>query len=201
MADLRSESKGRRSARGLLAIGIGCTLSIVIPNLYGDPPNGNRPKEDVKESKVQIRFQGSNSAGQGAVGSAEIPAGQKGSKLTSDVARGNSNELPQQIGKNSPITVATEEEKNQKIAVDWKDPLFVFFVTGNQTGYIEPCGCTGLENQKGGLSRRDSFLTSVRKRGWEVIPIDGGGQVFQVSDTSPRPATWPPSGYQICMDG
>ena len=192
MADLRSESKGRRSARGLLAIGIGCTLSIVIPNLYGDPPNGNRPKEDVKESKVQIRFPGSNSAGQGAVGSAEILAGQKGSKLTSDVARGNSTELPQQIGKNSPITVATEEEKNQKIAVDWKDPLFVFFVTGNQTGYIEPCGCTGLENQKGGLSRRDSFLTSVRKRGWEVIPIDGGGQVFNVSDTSPDPRR----GYQ-----
>jgi hypothetical protein len=42
---------------------------------------------------------------------------------------------------------------------------------------MEPCGCTGLENQKGGLSRRDSLLTSVRQRGWDVVPIDGGNQV------------------------
>jgi hypothetical protein len=42
---------------------------------------------------------------------------------------------------------------------------------------MEPCGCTGLENQKGGLSRRDTLLTSIRERGWNVIAIDGGNQV------------------------
>ncbi|MBU6172296.1 MAG: hypothetical protein KGQ60_00735, partial [Planctomycetes bacterium] len=51
---------------------------------------------------------------------------------------------------NTAINVATEEERNQSIALDWKDPWVVFFVTGRQYGYMEPCGCTGLENQKGG---------------------------------------------------
>jgi len=60
---------------------------------------------------------------------------------------------------------------------DWDSPQFVFFVTGRQHGYMEPCGCTGLENAKGGLSRRYTMLKRVRKRGWNVIPIDVGNQV------------------------
>jgi len=78
---------------------------------------------------------------------------------------------------NTAINVATEEERNQSIALDWKDPWVVFFVTGRQYGYMEPCGCTGLENQKGGLMRRDTLLSQIRKRGWNVLPIDAGNQV------------------------
>lgn len=76
-----------------------------------------------------------------------------------------------------PVNVATEAERNQIIAPDWKDPWAVLYVTGRQFGYMEPCGCTGLENQKGGLMRRDSLLQSIRSRGWSVIPIDAGNQV------------------------
>ncbi len=76
-----------------------------------------------------------------------------------------------------PIHVATEEERNQTIAPGWKDPWIVFFVTGRQSGYMEPCGCTGLENQKGGLMRRDSLLANIKSKGWNVIPIDSGDQV------------------------
>ncbi len=77
----------------------------------------------------------------------------------------------------TPLTVATEAEKNQQIASDWPKPWGVLFLTGQQKGYIEPCGCTGLENQKGGLNRRDTLLKLVRDRGWDVIPLDVGNQV------------------------
>ncbi len=75
-----------------------------------------------------------------------------------------------------PLVVATEEEKNQKIAPDWPQPWATLFLTGQQLGYIEPCGCTGLENQKGGLNRRDTLLQSLRDRNFNVIPLDVGNQ-------------------------
>src|SRR5436309_3560352 len=40
---------------------------------------------------------------------------------------------------------------------DWPKPVVALVITGQQMGYIEPCGCTGLENQKGGLARRQTF--------------------------------------------
>lgn len=77
----------------------------------------------------------------------------------------------------TPLTVATEAERNQKIASDWPKPWAALFLTGQQKGYIEPCGCTGLENQKGGLNRRDTLLKSIQDRGWDVVPLDAGSQV------------------------
>ncbi|MCA9181336.1 MAG: hypothetical protein KDA51_07775, partial [Planctomycetales bacterium] len=76
--------------------------------------------------------------------------------------------------------VATAAERNQTIAVDWPVPQAVLFVSGQQHGYIEPCGCTGLENQKGGLIRRDTLLKELRERGWEIIPVDVGNQVRRI---------------------
>ncbi|MBI83135.1 MAG: hypothetical protein CMJ81_08065 [Planctomycetaceae bacterium] len=59
----------------------------------------------------------------------------------------------------------------------WPVPDFALFITGRQYGFIEPCGCTGLDNQKGGLSRRHSLLNDVRQLGWPVFPLDMGNQV------------------------
>lgn len=73
--------------------------------------------------------------------------------------------------------VATASERDQTIAADWPKPQAVIFVSGQQHGYIEPCGCTGLENQKGGLIRRDTLLKELRERGWELVPVDVGNQV------------------------
>lgn len=77
----------------------------------------------------------------------------------------------------TPLTVATEAEKNQKIASDWPKPWAALFLTGQQKGYVEPCGCTGLENQKGGLNRRDTLLKMIQDRDWDVVPLDAGSQV------------------------
>lgn len=70
--------------------------------------------------------------------------------------------------------LATYDEKHQEIAKDWPKPQALLFLTGQQHGYIEPCGCTGLENQKGGISRRDSLLQQLNARGWDVVPMDVG---------------------------
>ncbi len=60
----------------------------------------------------------------------------------------------------------------------WPKPAVALFFTGQQRGYIEPCGCTGLENQKGGLARRHTLILQLRdEKGWAVVPLDVGSQV------------------------
>jgi hypothetical protein len=60
---------------------------------------------------------------------------------------------------------------------DWPQPQVVLVISGQQHGYIEPCGCTGLDRQKGGMMRRATFLKQLSERGWEVVPMDAGNQV------------------------
>jgi Cytochrome c554 and c-prime len=73
-------------------------------------------------------------------------------------------------------------EKSDPIALNgpifegWPKPDVALVFTGQQDGYLEPCGCAGLENQKGGLKRRYTMLKQLRDKGWPVIPVDAGGQ-------------------------
>ncbi len=59
----------------------------------------------------------------------------------------------------------------------WPVPDAAIIVTGQQHGYIEPCGCTGLDRQKGGVARRFTFMQQLRSQGWPLVPIDAGNQV------------------------
>ncbi|HVX15458.1 MAG TPA: multiheme c-type cytochrome [Pirellulales bacterium] len=69
-------------------------------------------------------------------------------------------------------------EQNGPIFQDWTTkPELVLVLTGEQLGYIEPCGCAGLENQKGGLRRRHTFLKQLAKKGWPVMALDNGGLI------------------------
>lgn len=62
----------------------------------------------------------------------------------------------------------------------WPKPDLVLVITGRQNGYIEPCGCTGFVNAKGGLTRRFTLLEQLRARGWDVVALDVGNQVERV---------------------
>jgi len=66
---------------------------------------------------------------------------------------------------------------NGQYFVGWQKPKLAIVVTGHQDGYIEPCGCSGLENQKGGLSRRYSLLRELSERGWPLAKVDVGSMV------------------------
>jgi hypothetical protein len=65
---------------------------------------------------------------------------------------------------------------NGPIFVDWPKPDVALVFSGEQDGYLEPCGCAGLENQKGGLRRRATFLKELRAKGWPIVEMDSGGQ-------------------------
>ena len=64
---------------------------------------------------------------------------------------------------------------NGPIFVGWPKPKLALVVTGQQEGYLEPCGCAGLDRMKGGMSRRYAMFRSLRKEGWPVVALDVGG--------------------------
>ena len=63
---------------------------------------------------------------------------------------------------------------NGEYFVDWPKPKALLVFSGFIDGYVEPCGCAGLEQMKGGLSRRSTFLKELDKKGWPIIPIEAG---------------------------
>lgn len=65
----------------------------------------------------------------------------------------------------------------RKLFDGWPTPSVVLLVTGQQHGYIEPCGCTQLANQKGGLARRHTLVKQLTARGWPIVGLDAGNQV------------------------
>lgn len=64
---------------------------------------------------------------------------------------------------------------NGPIFVDWPKPDLALVFSGELDGYLEPCGCAGLDNQKGGLKRRMAFLDGLRTQGWQLAAFDVGG--------------------------
>ncbi|HEX4412564.1 MAG TPA: hypothetical protein VH107_02980, partial [Lacipirellulaceae bacterium] len=67
-------------------------------------------------------------------------------------------------------------QANGPIFEGWPKPDVALVFTGAMAGYLEPCGCAGLENQKGGLKRRFTMIKQLRDKGWSVIAMDGGSQ-------------------------
>jgi len=85
---------------------------------------------------------------------------------------------------NSVIGTAAQSPALEKTAddfiplfVDWPKPQAVILFSGEMDGYLEPCGCAGLDNQKGGLKRRHTFIRQLQDKGWPVVSLDMGGQV------------------------
>jgi hypothetical protein len=61
---------------------------------------------------------------------------------------------------------------NLKLFKGWNNPDVVIVLSGEQHGYVQPCGCSSP--QYGGLTRRYNFIQHLRQRGWPVVAADLG---------------------------
>ena len=87
------------------------------------------------------------------------------------------NEAKTQTAQDKDPAEKAKQPAERELFVGWPKPQAVLVITGNQHGYLEPCGCTGLANQKGGLARRHSLIKQLAGKGWDVAPLDVGNQV------------------------
>lgn len=85
--------------------------------------------------------------------------------------------VPDRGPETSEAVAETFRQKNGSVFAGWQQPRAVLVITGELNGYIEPCGCTGKENQKGGLSRRQNLLRAVAATDWPLVSVDLGNQV------------------------
>jgi len=75
--------------------------------------------------------------------------------------------------KHAPVDLT----KLEPIFVGWEKPALALVISGEQDGYMEPCGCAGFDNMKGGLTRRHSFIKEKQEAGWNLVGLDVGGQL------------------------
>ena len=68
--------------------------------------------------------------------------------------------------------------KREELFVGWEAPTTALVISGLLEGHIEPCGCTGLTNQKGGLMRRHTLIKQLAAN-WkcDILPVDVGQSV------------------------
>lgn len=94
----------------------------------------------------------------------DAPAGDRSGKPASPKRKGkHSGEHFDPIKENGPIFEG------------WPKPQLALIITGREEGYIEPCGCAGLDRMKGGMARRQSLFRSLKQQGWQVVGLDVGG--------------------------
>ena len=67
------------------------------------------------------------------------------------------------------------------------NPAALLIVSGQQDGYLEPCGCSA--EQIGGLLRRFDFIERVRKQNWPVSLVDLGGLIKDPAHVARRVRT------------
>ncbi len=58
---------------------------------------------------------------------------------------------------------------------DWPAPAGALILSGEQDGYLEPCGCTS--GQQGGLRRRFELVARLLDQGWPLTLIDLGSLI------------------------
>ena len=111
-----------------------------------------------------------------------LPAGDPLPKLTDEpvaplepVTTPKQTDKPKQrTGKHSGVVFDPIKE-NGPIFVDWPKPKLAIVITGMEDGYLEPCGCAGLDRMRGGMTRRHTFIEGLRKDGWPLVVLDVGG--------------------------
>jgi Cytochrome c554 and c-prime len=101
-----------------------------------------------------------------AIGAYTLPSGERTGKLFQESAESD-----------APANDQTDDPVREPLFEGWDTPQVTLFISGRQNGYIEPCGCTGLENQLGGMMRRHTLFKQLAERGWKPVGLDLGNQV------------------------
>ena len=152
------------------------------PPLWGRVRVGGRPDSETSAKPVHGGGIGDNDSNQlprlgerplvrggaGLCGMLGRPDGPGFRSARTNQGRGASPAPPAPVGVGS-------RSKPENILNSLGNPAAILVVTGQQDGYIEPCGCS--EDQEGGLIRRYDLIDRIHKRNWPTAQIDLGSLI------------------------
>jgi len=154
-----------RPRNGLVVSLLSMTLSLL--GGCNDVPNPTTKTDELPVSKPA----------EALVASAEV------SEKSSEAAR--SSNVVDKSGATSDVVLASNDQtkspakksdSDDKPMFDgWSKPAFTLVLSGEQHGYLEPCGCA--LKQSGGVSRRHDLILQIQAKGWPVTGLDLGGTV------------------------
>lgn len=75
----------------------------------------------------------------------------------------------------TPLAAGAVAADDAKLFADWPKPDGAILISGEQIGFLEPCGCTF--GQRGGLARRLDLIRKLDEQGWDLIKIDLGSLI------------------------
>ena len=142
----------------------GVAAFICLTGCFGPATSNSKAPSDSRSEKP-------------ADGAPAAPGAEQEKPLAKEASDGIARANDDDQGAQTKAGGTPDSKTREPLFKDWPKPKAALVLTGLQSGYIEPCGCTGLANQKGGLARRHTFLKQLAGEGWPLIPLDVGNQV------------------------
>lgn len=75
-----------------------------------------------------------------------------------------------------PAGAKIPKQKRKPPMDGWPKPALAIVLSGEQNGYLEPCGCTA-ENQMGGLQHRAELVRMIKEKDWPLTALDLGSAI------------------------
>lgn len=90
-------------------------------------------------------------------------------------SRSDGTNPPAGVSARSSSSDASAPKSGRPLLANLGSPAAVLIITGEQDGYMEPCGCT--EDQSGGLLRRFDLVERIHAQNWPTALIDLGSLI------------------------
>lgn len=119
----------------------------------------------------QVSSKPSSSGSVAELSAPTAPASESSSPSGAQEAADQGEEVIQLVQAESELQ--TIERPIPPMLKGWSQPALALVLSGEQRGYLEPCGCS--ERQSGGLARRADLVNQLQARGWSVTGFDLGG--------------------------
>jgi hypothetical protein len=104
--------------------------------------------------------------------------------------------LARRLREPKPAPPLEKVKSEPELFAGWTKPDLVILLSGEQHGYLLPCGCSSP--QIGGLERRYNLARQLRQRGWPLAAVDLG-DVLQVEGPLKLPNVQGLIKYQYSM--